>query len=237
MNKTKKDIILFLLLLSTICYCQNSTIKNQNLKNKLGLTSGIYANYGSSNFEIDGFARLNSKDGFFIESLAITDFFSSLVVNNSIGLMKPISSSVLSGAGYSNYYEKDSEVIHELFIGISIASITNFIFFDVFNAYKPNALGIIDMNQLVPNLYFDFSLIGVVSQELDEVGGDLFLNFSKLTKNGFAYGYIFSRERFEDENTVKRKFKKNGIEYEKFIQVPLVNYDIFHNFYIGLNLF
>ena len=180
---------------------------------------------------------MHSNNGLFIESLVVTDFFSSFAVNNSIGLMKPISESVLSGAGYSNYYEQDSEVIHELFIGISIASITNFIFFDVFNSYKPNALGIIDMNQLVPNLYFDFSLIGVVSEELEELGGDLFLNFSKLTKKRFVYGYILSRERFEDQNILKRKFKKDGIDYEKSIQVSVVNYDVFHNFYIGLNLF
>jgi len=180
---------------------------------------------------------LHSNNGLFIESLVVTDFFSSFAVNNSIGLMKPISESVLSGAGYSNYYEQDSEIIHELFIGISIPSITNFIFFDVSSAYKPNFLGIIDINQLVPNLYFDFSLIGFISQELDEFGGDFFLNFSKLTKNRIDYGYIISRERFEDENIVKRKFKKDGVDYEKSIQVPLVNYDIFHNFYIGLNLF
>ena len=234
MNRAKSYIILLSI---TLCFCQNSTTKNQNLKYDLGLTSGIYANYGSSNFELDGFVRLQSKGGLFIESLTVTDFFSNSIVNNSVGMMKPLSSSVLFGAGYSNYYEKDNEILHELFIGISIASITNFIFFDVFNSYKPNALGIIDMNQLVPNLYFDFSLIGVVSEELEELGGDLFLNFSKLTKKRFAYGYILSRERFEDENIVKRKFKKDGVDYEKSIQVPLVNYDIFHNFYIGLNLF
>ena len=40
-----------------------------------------------------------------VAPILVTDFFSSLAVNNSIGLMKPISESVLSGAGYSNYYE------------------------------------------------------------------------------------------------------------------------------------
>ena len=98
-------------------------------------------------------------------------------------------------------------------------------------------MGILDVNHFLPKISYDIFLIGTISQELNQLGGDLFINFSKLTKNRILYGCILSLERFESNRLEKKAFQKNGVEYEKFLPSSIIQYGFYNNFYIGFNFF
>ena len=233
--KSSKNIFLIVLFVS-ICHSQSLLARNQKIMNNLGFSSGIYANYGSSSLGVDGFLRIENNNGMFIESTFDLNYLDGYAVHSFIGFLENISSSSLLGAGFSNYFEQDNN-LNELFIGSSFSSLTTFIFFDISNFQKINAMGILDANNFLPKISYDIFLIGILSQELNQLGGDLFLNFSKLTKNRIMYGYILSIERFDSQRLEKKVYQKNGIEYDKVFSSPIIQYGFYHNFYIGFNFF
>ena len=98
-------------------------------------------------------------------------------------------------------------------------------------------MGILDVNHFFPKISYDIFLIGILGRELNQLGGDLFINFSKLTKNRILYGYIFSLERFESQKLEKKVYQKNGVEYDKLFPSSIIQYGFYNNFYIGLNFF
>lgn len=235
MMKAGRNINLAFLFIS-LCSSQSSLTKNQKITNNLGFSSGVYANYGSSNFEVDGFVRLENNIGMFIESFSAINYLDGYAFYSSVGFLKKLSPSSLLGAGFSNYFEQGNN-LNELFIGSSVSSLTTFIFFELFNFQKINAMGILDVNHFLPKISYDIFLIGTLSQELNQLGGDLFINFSKLIKNRILCGYIFSLERFESQRIEKKAYQKNGVEYEKFSLSPTTQYGFYNNFYIGFNFF
>ena len=220
----------------SFCFPQSLLTKNQKITSNLGFSSGIYANYGSSNFEVDGFVRIENNIGMFIESSSVLSYLDGYAIYSSIGFLKKLSPSSLLGAGFSNYFEQDNN-LDELFIGSSFSSLTTFIFFDISNFQKINVMGILDANHFLPKISYDIFLIGILSQELNQLGGDLFINFSKLTKNRILYGYIFSIERFDSQRLEKKVYQKNGVEYDKVFSSSIIQYGFYHNFYIGFNFF
>ena len=230
-----RNIVLAVLFFS-LCYSQSSLTRNQKIKNSLGFSSGIYANYGSSNLEVDGFVRIENNTGMFVESSSVFNYSDGYTIYSSIGFLKKLSLSSMFGVGFSNYFDQDG-TLNELFIGSSISYLTTFIFFDLSNFQKTDAMMILDVNHFIPKISYDIFLIGTSSQELNKIGGDLFINFSKLTKNRISYGCILSLERFESQRLEKKAFQKNGVEYEKFFPYPNVQYGFYNNFYIGFNFF
>ena len=235
MMKAGRNINLAFLFFS-FCFSQSSLTKYQKITNNFGFSSGIYANYGSSSLGLDGFLRIENNNGRFIESTFDLNYLDGYAVHSFIGFLENISSSSLLGAGISNYFEQDNN-LNELFIGGSFSSLTTFIFFNISNLQKINAMGILDANHFLPKISYDIFLIGILSQELNELGGDLFINFSKLTKNRILYGYIFSIERIDSQRLEKKVYQKNGVEYDKVFSSSIIQYGFYHNFYIGFNFF
>ena len=233
--KAGRNINLAFFLLS-FCFSQSSLTKNQKITNNLGFSSGVYANYGSSNLEVDGFVRIENNTGMFVESSFFLNYLDGYAIFSSIGFLKKLSPSYLLGAGFSNYFEQGNN-LNELFIGSSVSSLTTFIFFELPDFQEVNAMGILDVNHFLPKISYDIFLIGTLSQELNQLGGDLFINFSKLTKNRILYGCTFSLERFESQRLEKKAYQKNGVEYEKFFPYSIIQHGFYNNFYIGFNFF
>ena len=124
----------------SFCFPQSLLTKNQKITSNLGFSSGIYANYGSSNFEVDGFVRLENKIGMFIESFSALNYLDGYAIYSSVGFLKKLSPSSLLGAGFSNYFEQGNN-LNELFIGSSVSSLTTFIFFELSNLLSVTKAG------------------------------------------------------------------------------------------------
>ena len=196
------------------------------------MSSGIYANFGTSDFEIDGFFEIQTRDGLFLETSGITQLGTNTTLNTSLGFMEEVSPNMLIGGGYSNYYELNSNgMLHEVFLGLNSKSITGVVFLGLEDGLSPNYLGILNLNALFPGLIFDSSIIGIASQGLEEFGFDIFFNISRTSSYGLAYGYSLSSERFEDQQTLT--YNKQG--YSKTFTIPVSSQGIFNKIFIGIN--
>ena len=201
-------------------------------ENQFGMSSGIFANFGTSDFEIDGFFEIQTRSGLFLETSGITQLDKNTTLNTSLGFMREVSPNMLMGGGYSNYIEFNSnDVLHEVFLGFNSKSITWVVFLGLGSEFSPNYLGILNLNALIPELMFDSSIIGVASEQLGEFGSDIFFNISTTSSYGFSLGYSLSSERYEDQQT--RTFTKQG--HTKTITVPVSSKGFFNTIYIGIN--
>ena len=222
----------FLLMTLSIVLGQKSGQNNPIPEIEFGMSSGIYANFGTSDFEIDGFFEIQTKSGLFLETSGITQLGTNTTLNTSLGLMQVVSPDLLLGGGYSNYHEINSnDMLHEVFLGLNSKSITGVIFLGLEGGLSPNYLGILNLNGLFPGLIFDSSIIGIASQGLEEFGYDIFFNISRTSSYGLSYGYSLSSERFEDQQT--RTFNKQG--YTKTFTIPVSSQGIFNTVFIGIN--
>ena len=79
------------------------------------------------------------------------------------------------------------------------------------------------------NFSFDSSLMGIISQDLNEFGYDLFLNVTKTHSSGFTYGVSTSTERYEAEES--QTFSKNGNEMT--FTIPVVRQGSFISMFVG----
>ena len=222
----------FLLMTFSLVLGQKSGQNNPIPEIEFGVSSGIYANFGTSDFEIDGFFEIQTKSGLFLETSGITQLGTNTTLNTSLGFMQEVSPNMLMGGGYSNYYEINSnDMLHEVFLGLNSKSITGVVFLGFEGSLSPNYLGILNLNALFPELTFDSSVIGIASQGLEEFGFDIFFNISRTSSYGFSYGYSLSSERFEDQQTLT--FNKQG--YTKTFTIPVSSQGIFNTVFIGIN--
>ena len=108
---------------------QKSGQNNPIPENQFGMSSGIFANFGTSDFEIDGFFEIQTRSGLFLETSGITQLDKNTTLNTSLGFMREVSPNMLMGGGYSNYLEFNSnDVLHEVFLGFNSKSITGVVF-------------------------------------------------------------------------------------------------------------
>ena len=196
---------------------------------QIGVASGVYINYGTAGTEADGYVELQSRSGLFIESSAVTQLNDLGTINTSIGLMKELSTDLFIVGGYSNYFEIDESVLNEVFLGYSSSTMTSVVFLGLGGEISPNYLGILNLNSFLPNVSFDSSLMGIISQDLNEFGYDIFLNVTKTFSSAFTYGVSISNERYEAEES--RTFNKKG--NEKTFTVPAVRQGSFISLFVG----
>ncbi len=228
-NNKKIRYLLFLICFSSILSAQKSIQVNPVSEKQIGIASGIYINYGTAGPEADGYVELQSRSGLFIESSAITQFSDLGTLNTSIGLMKEYSTDLFILGGYSNYFELEGSLLNEVFFGYSSSTMTSVVFFGLGSEISPNYLGILNLNSFLPSVSFDSSLMGIISQDSNEFGYDLFLNVIKTFSSGFTYGISTSNERYEDEES--RTINKNG--NEKTYSVPVVRQGPSISFFVG----
>jgi hypothetical protein len=208
---------------------QKSISTSPIVGNNIGIASGIFANYGTSGIELDGYLELQTKSGLFLESSAISGPTEQGTINTSIGIMNEISPDLFLVGGYSNYLEISNSTLNEAFIGYSSNSTTGVVFFGLSSEISPNYLGIINLNSFYPKISFDLSITGTISEEMNKLGYDLFLNMTKTFDSGFTFGSSISSERYEDVE--ERIFKKQG--NEKTFNVPVILQGRSISFFMG----
>ena len=222
----------FLLIILSMVMGQKPGQINPIPENQFGMSSGIFANFGTSDFEIDGFFEIQTRSGLFLETSGITQLDKNTTLNTSLGFIQEVLPNMLMGGGYSNYHEFNSnDVLHEVFLGFNSKSITWVVFLGLGSEFSPNYLGILNLNALIPELMFDSSIIGVASEQLGEFGSDIFFNISTTSSYGFSLGYSLSSERYEDQQT--RTFTKQG--HTKTFTVPVSSKGFFNTIYIGIS--
>ena len=228
-NIKKIRYLLFLICSISAIKAQKSIQVSPVSEKQIGMASGLYINYGTAGAEADGYVELQSRSGLFIESSAVTQLNDLGTINTSIGLMKEYSTDLFIVGGYSNYFEVNASVLNEIFLGYSSSKMTHVVFLGLVGEISPNYLGILNLNSFLPNVSFDSSLMGIISQDLNEFGYDLFLNVTKTFSSGFTYGFSTSNERYEAEES--RTYNKNG--NEKTFTIPVVRQGSFISMFVG----
>ena len=228
-NIKKIRYLLILICFLSVLPAQKSIQVTPVSEKQIGMASGLYINYGTAGAEADGYVELQSRSGLFFESSAITQFSNLGTLNTSIGLMKEYSSDLFIVGGYSNYFEIDESVLNEVFLGYSSSTMTSVVFLGLGGEISPNYLGILNLNSFLPNVSFDSSLMGIISQDLNEFGYDIFLNVTKTFSSAFTYGVSISNERYEAEES--RTFNKKG--NEKTFTVPVARQGSFISLFVG----
>ena len=228
-NIKKIRYLLILISFLSVLSAQKSVQTSPIAENQIGMASGLFINYGTAGTEADGYVELQSRSGLFIESSAVTQLNDLGTINTSIGLMKELSTDLFIVGGYSNYFEIDESVLNEVFLGYSSSTMTSVVFLGLGGEISPNYLGILNLNSFLPNVSFDSSLMGIISQDLNEFGYDIFLNITKTFSSAFTYGASISNERYEAEES--RTFNKKG--NEKTFTVPVVRQGSFISLFVG----
>ena len=230
MLKIKKMRYLIILIITlSILVGQKSNQSNPISENQIGIASGIFVNYGNAGTEVDGYFEVQTKSGLFLESSGISQLGENTTLNTSIGIMHESSPGLLMGGGYSNYLEINNEVLHEAFIGLSSNLISGVAFIGLGSELSPNYLTTLNLNSIFPNLIFDYSVMLIMSKDIDEFGHDIFFNISKTYGSGLSFGYTISSERYEDEETIT--FNKQG--YSKTFKIPVTAQGTFISLFIG----
>ena len=228
-NIKKIRYLLTLISFLSVLPAQKSMQTSPISENKIGMASGLFINYGTPGAEVDGYVELQTRSGLFIESSAVTRFSDLGTINTSIGFIKELSIDQFILGGYSNYFEVNESELNEIFYGYSSNKMTSVVFLGLSSQVLPNYLGILNLNSIISNLYFDSSIMVIISQEMDELGYDLFLNMKKTLSSGFTCGFSISNERYEDEET--RTFSKQG--NEKTFTIPGLAQGSFISIFMG----
>ena len=92
---------LFTIMITASTLLGQKAIKSNSIsKNKIGIDAGVFANYGNSGFEVDGFFELQTRGGIFIETYGINQWnLSSTIINTSVGIMNDFTSNITMGGG------------------------------------------------------------------------------------------------------------------------------------------
>ena len=223
---------LFTIMITASTLLGQKAIKSNSIsKNKIGIDAGVFANYGNSGFEVDGFFELQTRGGIFIETYGINQWnLSSTIINTSVGIMNDFTSNTTMGGGYSNYYEINNRILHELFIRASSNFIAGAIYVGLNSDFPVNYFGLVNLNELFTTS-LDVTITTTISNELNQLGFDIFLNLSKTFESGLTAGYILSSERYEDKEELN--FSKDG--YSKNYTIPIVSQGLFNTIFIGWN--
>ena len=229
LNIQKIRYLFILIMLLSMLLGQKSIQTSPVAENNIGIASGLFANYGTSGIEIDGYIELQAKNGLFLESSAITQFNEQNTINTSIGMMNEVSPDLFLVGGYSNYLDISNSTLNEAFIGYSSNSTTGVVFLGLSSEISPNYLGIINLNSFFPKIPFDLSITCTISEEMNELGYDFFLNTTKTFDSGFTFGSSTSSERYEEVEI--RTFKKQG--NEKTYNATVISQGRSISFFIG----
>ncbi|MFL2997552.1 MAG: hypothetical protein ACJZ1Q_02240 [Candidatus Neomarinimicrobiota bacterium] len=205
-----------------------STFENIDSRSKnFEFELGTFLNIGSEQFEFDGYLEVKTRSGIFSDI-----WFDQVDLNQdtdvqryaSIGFMKEVKNNHILGFGYANSMINLDEFIHEIFIGMTLYSVTGMGYFDVQNK-NFSLIGNFDISSIINFKKFDISIDGLF------YGGntDMFCRLSKAYNNGFSIGSIFSRERFESSEY--KSFEKNGNTYIK--EIPFEKNGFFNSIFIG----
>ena len=202
---------------------ENVDSKTENFEFELG----TFLNIGSEQFEFDGYLEMKTRSGIFSDI-----WFDQVDLNQdtdiqryaSIGFMKEIKKNHILGFGYANSMINLDELIHELFIGMTLDDITGMGYFDVQNK-NFSVIGNFDISSIINFKKFDISIDGLL------YGGniDMFCRLSKAYNNGFSIGYIFSKEPYESNE--EKIYEKNGTTYVK--EQTIVKDGFFSSIFIG----
>ncbi len=207
--------------------------KELPLNNRGGFNFGVFANYGNSDFEIDGIFEFKTQNNLFFESIFNSQIDSNTVFNHSIGKIKTLEKDLFILGGYSNYLDiNNREMLHDLFFGFNYKSITAITYFGSNNKQlDANFLGILDLNQIFRGIPFSSSVMIILgNDDQNLIGYDLFLNISKINKMGICYGYTLSSERFERKSQIQ--YNKSGKQYFKYQN--LIDNRFVHRIYLGV---
>lgn len=218
-----KQLIFWIGFISFI-FCQNP---NQYLMptKKFGTNGAIYFNAGTNQLDLEGFFEIQSYFGLFGDvwfAQLDMDEKTDLVINTSVGWMKEISPNLIFGGGISN---NTNDNLNELFCGANIG-IVSLIGFYGLKATPVNFIGMLDLNfGPLKNIPIDISMMSF----FESSDSEHMLRLIKKYDNRIQLGYIFSREKFESEET--RTFVKKG--FTKTYKVPIQEDGFFHTVYIG----
>ncbi|MAJ33512.1 MAG: hypothetical protein CMF95_03045 [Candidatus Marinimicrobia bacterium] len=219
---------LIIILVSHSIIDAQSAFKNVDSKTKnFEFELGTFLNIGSEQFEFDGYLEMKTRSGIFSDI-----WFDQVDLNQdsdvqryaSIGFMKEVKNNHILGFGYANSMINLDESIHEIFIGMTLYSVTGMGYFDVQNK-NFSVIGNFDISSIINFKKFDISIDGLLYGR----NIDMFCRLSKAYNNGFSIGYIFSRERFESSDY--KSFEKNGNTYIK--EIPLEKNGFFNSIFIG----
>ena len=219
---------LIIILVSHSIIVAQSAFKNVDSKTKnFEFELGTFLNIGSEQFEFDGYLEMKTRSGIFSDI-----WFDQVDLNQdsdvqryaSIGFMKEVKNNHILGFGYANSMINLDESIHEIFIGMTLYSVTGMGYFDVQNK-NFSVIGNFDISSIINFKKFDISIDGLLYGR----NIDMFCRLSKAYNNGFSIGYIFSRERFESSDY--KSFEKNGNTYIK--EIPLEKNGFFNSIFIG----
>ena len=219
---------LIIILVSHSIIDAQSAFKNVDSKTKnFEFELGTFLNIGSEQFEFDGYLEMKTRSGIFSDI-----WFDQVDLNQdtdvqryaSIGFMKELKKNHILGFGYANSMINLDEFIHEIFIGMTLYSVTGMGYFDVQNK-NFSLIGNFDISSIINFKKFDISIDGLL------YGGniDMFCRISKAYNNGFSIGYIFSKEPYESNE--EKIYEKNGTTYVK--EQTIVKDGFFSSIFIG----
>ena len=227
MNIQIFSTLIIILVFNSITDAQSTFENIDNRSKNFEFELGTFLNIGSEQFEFDGYLEMKTRSGIFSDI-----WFDQVDLNQdtdvqryaSIGFMKEIKNNHILGFGYANSMINLDELIHEIFIGMTLYSVTGMGYFDVQNK-NFSLIGNFDISSIINFKKFDISIDGLL------YGGniDMFCRLSKAYNNGFSIGYIFSRERFESSDY--KSFEKNGNTYIK--EIPFEKNGFFNLVFIG----
>ena len=158
LNIQKIRYLFILIMFLSVLLGQKSISTSSIVENNIGIASGIFANFGTSAIEMDGYIELQTKSGLFLESSAIAQSIEHSTINTSIGIMNKVSPGLFLVGGYSNYLEIRNSTLNEAFMGYSSNSTTGVVFFGLSSEISPNYLGIINLNSFLPKISYDASI-------------------------------------------------------------------------------
>lgn len=216
---------LFLIIVLTNMHYLNAQIENTFDLKRRNLSLNI--NYDESGFFSEGYFHYKTTSNYFGEfsinglSMDNNRTFYSL----SLGSIRTLSPKTTVGFGYSNYFDNNYDLEHEVFLGTNYHFISSIIYFDPLQ--KDISLqGIVNINSMFQNLplELDFSITK------DNSVTELFLNTAKIFNNNLFIGYIFSREQQESFDEIS--YSKNGKTGTYFVEI--IEQSFFNEIYIGI---
>ena len=221
---------IFIFLILEFCQAQ----KNNLLDTSSDYGAGVFTNFGSDGFEVDGYVEADLFKGLFFElGISQIDFDEESLVQiaPSFGFAYQFKNNISMGLGYSLYtdFENTGDNDDEIFLGSILGPITGIISYDI-NTKFFNYLFIVDLN------FGPFKSLPVSLSSYNYIEDDNFdfnFRFEKNLYNNLNIGYIISRERYDYEPLFQSKTK--GKNYNKYGN-SLVSKDeaFFHTFYLGL---
>ena len=217
---------LFLIIFLTNVYYLNAQTENTFDLKKRNLSINI--NYDESGFFSEGYFHYKTSSDYFGEFSAnrlSIDNNNNTFYSLSLGSIRPLSPKTIVGLGYSNYFDNNFKLEHEVFLGTSYHFISSIVYFDPLQN-DLSLQGIININSIFQNLPFelDFSITN------DNSVTELFLNTAKIFNNSLFIGYIFSREQHEGFDKIS--YSKNG--KSGTYSVEITEQSFFNEIYIGI---